>query len=376
MNKSLPENTLITAPKYKTGHTVFYRRYDQDGKPLRTTKGKLLKETETGWIIQPNRQGNVYKPPPREIPLEDIMTSSQLVEWQKQREKEYQQNYVPDGPRDWSLKQFRRLMYGKVTNTVVTENIQPTNQFEIDPQALLLPAMSVTEYEELVKSIKAVGQLEPVWTHEDKVIDGRHRLKACNELGIKCLVRQWNGECGSVPKFIIATNLNRRNLNKEQKVLVALNMLPYLEAEAGIRKRNAGLNRAANASRNVSGKLTENFPQAGSQQPSATEKPKRNLTAIEAAAKATGTNSKDIQVMKRISVESPEILDDVRAGRTTISQIRKQAVEKSTKTATPKINWKAEALLLRDILHQIVNAPTADIYGLIAEAKKTLEKLS
>ena len=44
--------------------------------------------------------------------------------------------------------------------------------------------MREAEFAALVADIRDKGQLEPIWTHQGKIIDGRHRLQACQELGI------------------------------------------------------------------------------------------------------------------------------------------------------------------------------------------------
>jgi len=47
------------------------------------------------------------------------------------------------------------------------------------------PMMNEVQYESLRNSIDSIGQQEPIKTWRNKVIDGRNRLKALNDLGIK-----------------------------------------------------------------------------------------------------------------------------------------------------------------------------------------------
>ena len=40
----------------------------------------------------------------------------------------------------------------------------------------IFPMMSSEEYESLKTDIKQNGLLQPIWTHEDQIIDGRNRF--------------------------------------------------------------------------------------------------------------------------------------------------------------------------------------------------------
>ena len=108
-------------------------------------------------------------------------------------------------------------------------------ELEIHPSADIFPRMREAEFEALVADIREKGQLEPIWTHDGKVIDGRHRLLACRKLGIAPRTRAWDGS-GSLLEFIISTNLRRRHLKETQRAMVAARMLPHFEAEALLRR--------------------------------------------------------------------------------------------------------------------------------------------
>jgi ParB-like chromosome segregation protein Spo0J len=49
--------------------------------------------------------------------------------------------------------------------------------------------MQPGDYIELTKDIELHGLGEPVWTYEGKILDGRHRARACAELGVECPTR-------------------------------------------------------------------------------------------------------------------------------------------------------------------------------------------
>ena len=99
-------------------------------------------------------------------------------------------------------------------------SIRNGKELEIDALATLFPPMSEKEFARLKADISTHGQLEPIWTHRGRVVDGRHRLRACRELGLEPLVSAYDGD-GSVLDFVIAKNLHRRHLSGNQRALVA-----------------------------------------------------------------------------------------------------------------------------------------------------------
>lgn len=113
-------------------------------------------------------------------------------------------------------------------------NGPPLSQLEIHPLAAIFPPMSEKEFEKFVADIEIKGVIDPLWTHEGKVIDGRNRLLACQRLGITPTTREWDGK-GSLLEFIISLNLRRRHLKERQRAMIAARMKPALEDEARCR---------------------------------------------------------------------------------------------------------------------------------------------
>ena len=110
-------------------------------------------------------------------------------------------------------------------------SIRNGKDLEIDPLADLFPPMAEEEFARLKADIAAQGQLEPIWTYRGRVVDGRHRLRACRELGLEPVVRAYDGD-GPVLDFVVAKNLHRRHLTTTQRALVAAKIMPEFEAEA------------------------------------------------------------------------------------------------------------------------------------------------
>lgn len=91
------------------------------------------------------------------------------------------------------------------------------------PACDLVPKMSAEAYDELRRDIEKHGQIEPITVIGNVIIDGRHRYRACRELGITCKMRQFEGT--DVESFVISTNLARRHLSTSQKTWLIKRLL-------------------------------------------------------------------------------------------------------------------------------------------------------
>ncbi len=123
-------------------------------------------------------------------------------------------------------------------------------ELPIHASAAIFPPMRESEFEALVADIREKGQLEAVWLWQGQVIDGRHRVLACQKLGLTPKTREWDGQ-GSLLEFIVSANLRRRHLKENQRAMVAARMLPHFEEEAFLRRNVKGV---------VKSQHGENFP--------------------------------------------------------------------------------------------------------------------
>lgn len=178
------------------------------------------------------------------------------------------------------------------------------SELEFHPDANLFPLMTGAEYDALKADIQAHGQHEPIYTWQGQIVDGRNRYRACQDLGIPCLMREWDGR-GSLVGFIVSLNLHRRHLTPSQCVCVAVDMLPMFEAEA--KKRQGKRNDLTSVK-----DLTEVIL------------PQR---ATEQAAKATGTNRQYISDAKRIKEESPETFAKIVLGEMTLPEAKRETAK-------------------------------------------------
>lgn len=113
-----------------------------------------------------------------------------------------------------------------------------SSDLQINPEyASMVPELSPEEYESLKQSIMKDGLYVPIIVNQNGIIlDGHHRYKACQELGIepKTIVKEFEDKLDE-QLFVVDCNLIRRQLNNFQRTELALKSKPILEA---IAKRN------------------------------------------------------------------------------------------------------------------------------------------
>lgn len=189
--------------------------------------------------------------------------------------------------------------------------------------ASVFPDMTPDQYSLLKADIKENGLREPITLHEGRIVDGRHRNRACTELGIEPLTREWNGN-GSLVKFVFSLNGHRRHLTASQLAAIAAELLPQIEAEAKQKKVDAA--QAGKPKEKVANLPPSLWtcPNCGHEQPSTCEAcakchepndggtPKKSRD--KAAAAITGVSPRYVSTAKRLKEDSPEAFQAVKNG--------------------------------------------------------------
>lgn len=109
-----------------------------------------------------------------------------------------------------------------------------TTAYPLHPAAELFPVMDEAVFAALVADIAAHGQREPILVLDGQVIDGRHRLRACEQLGLEPLVRQVSADDGDPFGLVVSLNLHRRHLSEGQRAIIAARLatLPHGRPDA------------------------------------------------------------------------------------------------------------------------------------------------
>lgn len=91
--------------------------------------------------------------------------------------------------------------------------------YPIHDIANIFPGMGTAEFAALCADIKANGLREAIWLYQGAVIDGRHRMRACAEVGVTCYTKTYTGD--DPVGFVVSLNLHRRHLDSSQRAMVA-----------------------------------------------------------------------------------------------------------------------------------------------------------
>jgi hypothetical protein len=103
--------------------------------------------------------------------------------------------------------------------------------YEIHPAAGLFPPLADDALHALAEDIRANGLVHPIILHDNRVLDGRNRLKACEMAGVEPRFTVWQ-ENGSPTAWVLSVNLHRRHLDESQRAMIAARAKEQFEAEA------------------------------------------------------------------------------------------------------------------------------------------------
>ncbi len=95
------------------------------------------------------------------------------------------------------------------------------------------PMMTDIEAEDLRKSIKKRGLMNPITLFEGQILDGRNRYNACLKVGVEPKYIEYDGDEGeAVIDYIFDQNMSRRtiNLTKGQRACYAAELAPKYRA--------------------------------------------------------------------------------------------------------------------------------------------------
>ena len=172
----------------------------------------------------------------------------------------------------------------------------------------IFPPMEESEYMSLVADIQEHGLREPIWTYQGKIIDGRHRSRACKQLGIEPTYREWDGN-GSLIAFVVSLNFERRHLTSSQRAIIALDVERRLAHEVQEKEKE----------RKCVTTL-EIFPKSSRVLPY-----KQKIHAASQAAALTRTNAHYVTDAKKITQTAPELEPLIKHGTLTLPEAKKLA---------------------------------------------------
>lgn len=184
-------------------------------------------------------------------------------------------------------------------------------KFKIHPAANSFPVMDSNRFAELKADIEARGQIEPITICDGKILDGRHRYRACQELGIKPKTRQFKGNPW---EYVWSLNGMRRDLVDEQRYLVWRHCNEKSEAWEAERQR---IQQSGNKARSKAAKKQHavSAPRRGERLvvPQSVVPPKKR-PGEEARAAASKTNRGAVARGDKLATVRPDLAEKVRTG--------------------------------------------------------------
>jgi len=204
--------------------------------------------------------------------------------------------------------------------------------YKTHPAAEIFREMARDEYEELVKSIKENGLEEDIVMFDGMILDGRHRLRACIETGVKPQFKVFTGS--SPARFVWMKNLSRRHLNVGERAAAAFSLEEMLAKEAKERMAQGGRISARKGVANPPHPEAEDDTNTAEPVNSEPSRTREKLAAIAHVSPRT------MQDVKTIANENPEIFKEVKDGKRTVNnamnEIRKVNATDGSKAPKPK----------------------------------------
>jgi len=96
------------------------------------------------------------------------------------------------------------------------------------PLSSSFPAMESEAFRALVDDIRTHGQRDIATLCDGMVIDGWHRFKACEELGIPCRFEEFSGI--DAVAFVRSKNQHRRHYSKSQQAAIEVSLTTWAES--------------------------------------------------------------------------------------------------------------------------------------------------
>ena len=191
------------------------------------------------------------------------------------------------------------------------------NLLKPHPLAALFPELPSAELNHLAQDIKERGQLEPIILYKGMILDGRNRYKACQLVGVKPRIEEFNAKTAkrSPEEYVLSRNLRRRHLSVGQKAAIALDWSEQIELSPEL----------------------ERTKQRG-----------RPKGALSEAAKYIGINEQRVFEVRQIRDGNPNLFQEVKSGKRSLNSALAE-IGPSRDTRTGKLGSRKSELASPDL---------------------------
>ena len=200
------------------------------------------------------------------------------------------------------------------------------------------PPLVGKEFQDLVSDIREHGLLHPIVLHDGKILDGRNRLKACNEANVKPTFVEWTRD-GSPFDYVWSVNVRRRHLEQGQKVALRIKFLRaseewLVERETAREKANEA---RGDKQRGVSKKEATERGLSRDHRRSSTNEHVR-------VAKDAGVSPATAARALALKGKAPDLFEQVAIGKMPLAKALKQARAEEAKEEAVQAGKSAAAL--------------------------------
>jgi ParB-like chromosome segregation protein Spo0J len=192
------------------------------------------------------------------------------------------------------------------------------------PVATLFPDLSARDYAALREDIRLHGVKVPILVHGGEILDGRHRYRACRELGRPCPAVEWNGSHPWIE--VQSRNLLRRHLAKEQVCaiqILAAERFPQVAAVIETAKAEAR-QRKAQAKSQPRGRKALSRSQD------------RQRESADVVGAQLGVSGATVKRVDRLARMAPDLLLKVAAGQLSAKKALNEALTRTDAKLRPR----------------------------------------
>lgn len=217
-------------------------------------------------------------------------------------------------------------------------------RMEFHPLSNIFPMMGVEDLTKLAEDIAKHGLRESITTKDGKILDGRHRYLACQQVGVTPEFVKYDGD--DLAAFVVSKNCHRRHLTKTERAAIAVELEEQFKAEAEKRKlAGRGADGSGGRGRKKGANLRAKMPgglAAGSDQDAAVEQGRARAHS----ARAMRVSRKYVDAAASIKKQAPAVFEQMKAGKVSISDAKRQ-LEREKSAELPKEKgpkWLADAV--------------------------------